>query len=183
MADKDFERLSASMDGEQPVDDELLAELENDANAAATWQRYHLIRTVMRDGHSELDGVDMVARIHRQLEDEPVVLAPGRMRHPKPDWFRQAVGMAIAATVAVVAVLVIQPGADNDASREDVLAAAGNAAPTVRVTSHERLSRAAEARLSAYIVNHNEVSSMAGVQSIPAYTRIISSTPGERVGK
>ncbi len=180
MADKDFERLSASMDGEQPVDDELLAELENDANAAATWQRYHLIRTVMRDGHSGLDGVDMVARVHRQLEDEPVVLAPGRMHHPKPEWFRQAVGMAIAATVAVVAVLVIQPGADRDASREDVLAAAGNA--PVQVAGHERLSRAAEARLSAYIVNHNEVSSMAGVQSIPAYTRIISSTPGERVG-
>ena len=183
MADKDYEQLSAVMDDEQSLDDQLLSRLENDADTSAAWQRYHLIRTVMQDGHAGQVGDDMIARVHAQLADEPVVLAPRHRRHhQKPAWVRQVVGMAIAAGVAVVAVLAVQPE-DVHTVPADVLASAPAPVPqeAVRPVSGERLSRAVEARLSAYLVNHNEYSSMAGVQSLPAYTRIISSTPGERV--
>lgn len=98
---------------------------------------------------------------------------------------KQATGMAIAATIATIAVVTVQNGKQDQQTETNLVA---NAGPTqvqqftpVNAQGSARLSNNLEARLSGYLVNHNELSGRASVRTIPAYSRIVSITPGERI--
>ena len=101
------ERISALMDGEMTEQekrsamDELLIREEN----RQAWGRYHLIRDTLNSNLSA--GIDhgFASRVTAALEDEPTVLAPPRAR---TSWSQRAAGLAVAASVAAVAVLGVQ---------------------------------------------------------------------------
>ncbi|BCB62577.1 MULTISPECIES: sigma-E factor negative regulatory protein [Halomonadaceae] len=74
MSQNTRESLSALMDNES---DELelrrvLKSLPDDADAAETWRRYHLARSMMQRERSVDVSVDLSAGIMARLEDEPV---------------------------------------------------------------------------------------------------------------
>ncbi len=104
------EKLSALVDGELS-DTELeqaAGQLSGDQTLHATWQRYHLIGDILRDDVADgLHGLQVAARVREALADEPVVLAP---RRRKSTAWKPVAGFAIAATVAAVAVITVQPG-------------------------------------------------------------------------
>jgi len=120
------EKLSSLMDGEMSDRevDELLERASTDAQLRAAWSRLHLASTTLHES-TALAYVDagFADRVMSALDahdtDAPgrarkvVPLAASRRRHKRGQrrWYGPVAGLAVAASVAAVAVLVLdQPG-------------------------------------------------------------------------
>lgn len=103
-----MERVSSFMDGEAGEVPEVLC---TDNAAKGCWRRYHLIREVLRDSKPACLSGRFNARLMQALENEPVIMAP-RLLKPRnrlpARLLKPAAGLAIAATVAAVAVVGFQ---------------------------------------------------------------------------
>lgn len=105
MSDYERESLSALMDGE--ADDlelrRLLKSMEEDAELSAQWERYHLAQAVLH-GQGKPVNTDFADRVSQAIEQEPALQAASVVG------FRQQLGrVAVAACVAIVAVIALQP--------------------------------------------------------------------------
>lgn len=176
MANSIDEQISALMDGELS-DRELslvLKRMGQDPGVARRWQRYHMIRDALHDTLPANLKFDLSDRVHEALRDEPVVLAPRRRKRDFRPWLRQAAGMAIAASVAAVAILTFQAVYD-----ESPTTMAGRDEPTVERLAQQAPMRT-DPRLDAYLLNHNEHSVSTGMHGMLPYVRIVSQdTEGE----
>ena len=108
MTNSSDERISALIDGEldEQARQDMVNELIKKDEARATWARYHLISDTLRQ--SLPGGMDMQfsSRVMAALQDEPTVLAP---RTPQGLQFgKRLAGLAVAASVAAVAVMGVQ---------------------------------------------------------------------------
>lgn len=107
------ENLSAFVDGEQQ-DDKFVAELGNDTELSAKWQRYHIIRQSLRKEMPETATFDISASVMEALESEPAILAPKRKWSDIPvignviPLVRSSGQLAIAASVAVAVIIGFQ---------------------------------------------------------------------------
>lgn len=101
------EQLSALMDGELDGDATrfLLKRCDADAELVQCWQRWHVTGEVMRGGQVTPFRIDLVQAVSMALdaEDKP---AAGFGRTA----LRWGGGFAIAASVALAALIVVQPG-------------------------------------------------------------------------
>ncbi len=107
MNDKPRDQMSAFLDDELPDGEAelLLRRLQGDEELRRVAGRYLLIGQALRGERRA--GTDVAARIAAALDDETAygaaATAPVRSR-----WLRPAAGMAVAATVAVVALMGLQ---------------------------------------------------------------------------
>ena len=168
------EQLSAFMDGELD-DKQLVTRLENDHEAMAVWNRYHLIRDALH--HDYVPGAqDLAGRVMHALENEPTVLAPKRWYAPK-QIARQVAGMAIAATIAVVSIIVVREAPAPVDKSPDLVAIGPITNKPVRLTADE------ERKLSGYVVSHTEFSASTRMKGMLPYTRIVSYTPAQSLAQ
>ncbi|BDX07218.1 sigma-E factor negative regulatory protein [Planctobacterium marinum] len=115
MTQSKIENLSALVDGEQ-TDSKLLDELASDADLAARWQSYHLIKDGLRNELPDSLNLNIADAVAEAIEKEPAIVAPKAERKTKniPLWgnvvplFRQGGQFAIAASVAVAVILGYQ---------------------------------------------------------------------------
>jgi sigma-E factor negative regulatory protein RseA len=122
------ENMSALMDGElegRTAVETVDVLLESD-ELRVHWARYHVVRDVLRHKVYPDTGEALRERMHACLADEPLHfprrrLLPGRWR----EILKPVAGMALAASVAVVAVLAVR-GSDPGVASSNV--AAGPAA-------------------------------------------------------
>ncbi len=123
MSNYEQESLSALMDGEADELElrRLLKALDKDPELAQRWQRYHLAQSILHDRGVPV-GEDFAQRVANAIEDEPLPARSTGMPH----WQQQLTRVAIAACVAIVAVVALQPGSDPD----QPLVAAQNGAET-----------------------------------------------------
>lgn len=186
MSNNSDEKLSAFMDDE--IHPEVLTTLKQDSEARGRWSRYHLIRDVL-SGHTEtIPSSDFAERVSAALRDEPTVLRPARRRLGHT--VKQVAGLAIAATVATVAVLTVQqseisPGsvtapaqvaANGSVPVDGIRSVNASNNPPVRSFDQE-----VQSKLSNYLINHNEYSASSRMQGMLPYMRIVSVTPAESV--
>lgn len=107
------EQLSAFVDGEldDATENQVIKKLTQDANLKQRWHSYHLIGDTLRGSTAVSVSVpsDFSTSVMQALESEPTVLAPksSRAQHASPMTKRIA-GVAIAASVATIAVLGVQ---------------------------------------------------------------------------
>ncbi len=102
------ERISSLVDGE--FDDTLdkescLDHLVENREAGQCWERYHLISDALKRNLPRFIDNQLASRVMAELENEPTVLAPSRTNSTLG---KQVAGLAIAASVATVAVLGVQ---------------------------------------------------------------------------
>lgn len=175
------EKVSALMDDEMrkgEVDREL-ARIEGDDEARLIWQRYHLIRAVMRDRTPVPDSVlngALAESIRRRIDAEPTCIAPrplGVRRGPRRTtarrWLEFGGGLALAASVAVVWIVGTRgPVGDVPASRDSGHTVAGSM--TQWQTDHPER----ESDLNTMLVQHGEFSSPSGLNGLIAYAKIVS---------
>lgn len=105
MKTTDGELISMLLDGETPAESRTRSVslvLDGDPQARETFARYRLIGDLMRDESMRI--VPVADRVRRALRDEPTIMAPRRREGPQ--WLRPAAGLAVAASVAAVAVVV-----------------------------------------------------------------------------
>ena len=178
------DKLSALMDGELRDLEQWSKQLASDKAMQAVWHRYHIARDAMKGQLSDYPELDISDSVSKALENEPVILAPLWRRIQPRAVFRQVAGLAVAATVATLAVLSVQQAhiIDNETAQIAQLSTPVNATGPVSgaqlrqvsFTTRQQLDAEVESRLSGYLVNHNEYSPSIRVSGIMPYTRIVS---------
>ena len=117
MSNKSTEHLSSLMDGE--VSEEtglfLARRMCADSELGETWGRYHMIRDCLRSPRGEWS----VSQVRLSVEATP---APVTAQAPAgaPAWLRPLSGLAIAASVALVAVLAVVPQGGEEGATDAV---------------------------------------------------------------
>jgi sigma-E factor negative regulatory protein RseA len=187
------EQLSALVDNELGEFEErrILEELDRDPQLRGAWQRYHLMRAAIVN---ELDHVPSRAsteRLSAMLAAEPVVT----MRRSAGQLPRIAGGLAIAATVAGVAIFGLQtlspPVTTNVTSSPPAsMVSANPAAPLVAGTQVVNPNAAIqtvrsnstrwdtpepedEHMLDVYLIQHSEFASAGMRGMLPSYARVV----------
>lgn len=191
MNDQYKERLSAFMDGEVDDAGEVVDALERDAQLQSVWQRYHLIRDALHQRLAPGTDRGFARAVSAALANEPTIMAPrrrNRRNRSVKELAKPAAGMAIAASIAVVAVLGVQRyraphnPPPQVAQVQPPPAATTVAADSFKSQTDQRLDAKVQSKLSGYLLNHNEYSASSQVQGILPYTRIVGYTQGKRIG-
>lgn len=197
MVDNDEELISGLVDGELHGGELArgLERMRGDARLAERWGRYHLISDALHNNLPERLDDTLHRRVRAAIEDEPVVLAPGRWLTISPGFAKQAVGFALAASVSAIAIVGVQSlnrgssGVTTTASAlpehaQTSVAAVGSPGVAqsdvrqyARMTGVTDLSPQAEESqrdLEPYLVNHNEYAIASGMHGMLPYVRIVS---------
>lgn len=208
MTDKLNEKISALMDdqlGAHEVD-ALVERMQHDQPLRHCWARYHLIGDALRNNrrHNLPDNVnhDLAARISKTIETEvslPISLET--YRHTKArttmtgvaaTFFKPLIGMAIAASVALVAIVSFNTtnGVDS-VGQQLVMAPLQNKAsmmasqPVVAPVTEQAAERATEqvavnSKLADYLEDHSKYSTFTTVQGqMLPYVRMVGYAPKE----
>ncbi|MCB1734571.1 MAG: sigma-E factor negative regulatory protein [Gammaproteobacteria bacterium] len=173
------EQLSALMDGELPTAerDLLLRRISAEPALRDWWRRQHRAREVMRNEVSPMMEVDLSVRVMDALADDSAMRVPQiAAKAAGPAWWRPVAGLAVAASVATVAVLGVQ-GLQRESDAPTLIAervpaenlgtpiwasrSARNADITT-VSTGDDMRRVRDARLDAYLASHAEQAMMLG---------------------
>ncbi|MCU7923659.1 MAG: sigma-E factor negative regulatory protein [Candidatus Thiodiazotropha sp. (ex Dulcina madagascariensis)] len=184
MTEQEFERLSALVDDELP-ESEISGEinkLTQNPSSRDIWSRYHLIGDAMRSELGTLHHTGIAQAISSRLEDEPVVLAPAALKRSARPRKRALTGLAVAASLAAVAVVMAPQMINPEGSEAPQQALAVNRPPETKTlyvaedgTRWELLKKPkVESRLNAYLVNHQEFSPSSNIKGIMPFATFVS---------
>ncbi len=171
------EKLSSLLDGELEA-----SELEQTVKRAAgellmreTWGRYHLIRDVMRGQLSSLAAPGLVHAVSSQLQSEPSILVPRRRSRIRVKATLWVAGMAVAASVASVAIVGVRWFAPDQASAPALIAQSVESADYLRSSGirWQAVSTDVERDLNMYLVQHNEFTPATGMNGVMSYMRFV----------
>jgi len=155
-------------------------QLKTDESARQTWHRYQIIGAVIRNDLWVSGDPQWVDRVRAQIEKEPTCLAPGRLRSLAAHRFlKPVIGLAVAASVATVAIFVAQQFEWTPPT--SVSQVAGVSIPNTNVdadypdaTRWNTLSPDMENKLNVYLVEHGEFTSMSGMNGLSTYAKFVS---------
>ena len=182
MMEKLREQISTLADDELPEGEHELLVRRFAAEKAlrVCWERYHLIGEAMREGLAPVDMRDFADRVMTVLMREPAAQAADRTGN-FTRFSRAAAGLAVAASVAVVAIV----GLRHDTSYVPQGAAPSEIVPPTAPlqtmpVSYGMVSNAAwngnapdvQAELRNYVINHNEFATSLTRQSMLPYMYI-----------
>jgi sigma-E factor negative regulatory protein RseA len=107
MTDEPRQRLSALQDDElAPAQvPALLDALAADPELRERWERYALIGQAIRGEAIDPGTRELADRVRAALVSEPTVLCPHRLQRTRSQGIRRYAGLALAASVALVAIL------------------------------------------------------------------------------
>jgi hypothetical protein len=175
MNEKNAELISGLMDSEldERAADTAIRYIKDDSSARQRWLNYHFISDVIK-GHTQM-RVDsgFAERVSALIENEPAILVP--QRRVVPAFIKHASGFAVAATVAIVAILAVQPDSVVDGGAQQVAITTPSVdAEWIRVkgVNWNVEKPTVESKLNAYLVNHNGYTN--GVRGILPYAPIVS---------
>jgi len=172
------EKISALLDDELSTRDRdrLLQEVSEDPVLRVAWERYHLIGAVLRKDIGIVMNPDLATRILSQIENDPVPHSRPFDRLPMRHFTRLTAGLAIAASVAVVAVVSFKstliPGSDSVSTVATVPAVpAVNLGPAPQT---QIAQTPPDSSLNALLVKHNEFSRATNMNGMISYVRVVS---------
>lgn len=184
MSKESLEHLSSLMDGElsREAGSFLTRRLFSDEEMCGSWERYHLIRDCIRQPGSKQMITGFSARVSATLdaEDVPTVSAWRNNR-----WLKPVSGLAIAASVALVAIMVTAPQPGQAPGESDTALVTPDPQPFVSPNTLARspVSQAASFapgqqanpnRLNAYLLRHNQMARTAGRQGFVSFVPIVA---------
>lgn len=196
MTERHAEKVSMFMDDE--LDDydavDLAGDIGQDQGMKSCWERYHLISDALKNNLPPLIHHDLVERVSASLEPEPAFNNPSLKSHKANTYIKPVAALALAASLAAVAVLVtplqdssVSPVQEQRASLP--VANVGNVVSQAEpLREKQMLGNTDESRFEPefydYLVNHNEYLQATSMQSnMLPYVRIVgysSSHDGER---
>jgi sigma-E factor negative regulatory protein RseA len=186
MNKESLEHLSSMMDGELSRETGLFMarRLTSDQELSRTWQRYHLIRDCIRRHAGDGVFVDIATSVRSSLAGAEAEVATPRGRR----WLKPAAGFAVAASVALMAIMVVGPtppsasgmpaGADATAGQSFDSPNPLSAVPISQPASYS--NPAANARLNSYLLRHNQLARSAGRQGFVSFVPIIAASAQEQ---
>lgn len=165
------EQISVLIDGE--ADDlereRTLRALQSNPELLATWERYHLVRTAVRRELDVLVSSDLANRVRERVYQEH---PDDSTRRPwSSRMIKYSVGVAIAASVAAVALLNLSPLVTP--SSPGLARTTNSVPPRATVAETRPLAPEQQRALNSYLVRHAEFSSASGVSTMNAYARVV----------
>ena len=184
MSKESLEHLSSLMDGELSRETGLFMtrRLSSDEVLCETWERYHLIRDCIRQPGSKQIVTGLCVKISASLEAED---APVLSTWQKNRWLKPVSGLAIAASVAMMAIVITAPQPDVvPGAAESAVSTAANQpfvspntlplAPVSQPASYSSAQQTNSNRLNAYLLRHNQMARTAGRQGFVSFVPIVA---------
>ncbi len=175
MSDDLKQQISALVDDELSVQEQplLLKRLGQDRELARCWQRYHLISDALRQHLPEHPSEELADRVMAALDNEPAYHERGG--RTLPGWMKPLAGVAVAASVAVVAVLSVRNTTEENAvpAVAQVQTPASSDYLRVEGTQWNVAQPEVANQLNNYLVNHSEFAATSGVPGMLPYVRIV----------
>ncbi|MHB8534658.1 MAG: sigma-E factor negative regulatory protein [Sulfuricaulis sp.] len=166
------EVLSALVDNELDELEErrAFAALAGDVALRNTWERYHIARSALRQDLEVVVANDMSERLAKQIVSEPSVSTAFKRRRLAHLVGTFAVAASVAA-IAIVGVQWLQPPASAPLTK-----LAANVPKHIHsgTTRWDTKEPEAENALNAYLVEHDEFASNAGIGGMMPYIRVVS---------
>lgn len=201
MTDKLNEKVSALMDGNLGARevDGLVEHMRQAESLRRCWAHYHLIGDALRNNLPDVVKHDLATRISQAIEAEaPLPTSLETHRHTKatsaqppsrgttafPAFFKPLTGLAIAASVAAVAIVGFNMAGDiHPTGQQLVMAPLQNNASMMlspSVVARVADQPAANSKLADYLEDHSKYStaSMVQGQMLP-YVRMVGYAPKE----
>jgi len=179
------EHLSCLMDGEinRETGRFLVRRLGADEELSATWARYHVVRDCLRNQEGGFASLELTARVRRAIENET---APSASRRGMPGWLKPVAGAAVAASVALLAILAIdpagQPGGEPALTPQSVAASEGFTSPQgldgPTLSSQVSLAGGND-RINPYLLRHYQAVGSAGGRGFVTFVPIVVTSPGQ----
>jgi len=168
------EKLSSLIDDFQQTeqDQSLLKDVLGDVNQQYTLRRYQMIGDVMRNEMPQSIMPDFAANVMAEIDKEPSlhVDMPAKVKaKDKPSWFwsvffKPVAGLAVAATVAAVAVSNIQLQTNSDEQPEQIASATTTDSTREKVEQFARISFADQGGAAKVSINGQTSSSNVGTK-------------------
>jgi sigma-E factor negative regulatory protein RseA len=184
MSKESLEHLSSLMDGELSRDagSFLTRRLFSDEGTCEKWERYHLIRDCIRQPGSKQMVTGLSVRMSQSLNAEEV---PTVSTWRNNRWLKPVSGLAIAASVAMVAIVVTAPqpaqtpgelgtAAAIPASQPFVSPNTLARSPVSQAASFATAGTSSSNRLNAYLLRHNQMARTAGRQGFVSFVPIVA---------
>ena len=196
------EKFSAFIDNElnEAEFDEMYSALSSDKDFKRRWQRYHIISDTLQKHLPEKFDCKLADQVMLKLENEPAIFVPEHTSQydlspvstagkatvttlaTKKPFFKQIAGLAVAASVMVVAVFVTQTFVTNNGTTAVAPVASVPSMPAesqfARISgSQPKASSGYQSQLNKYLANHNQYST--SVPGVMPYARIIGYTPDQ----
>lgn len=182
MTDEPRQRLSALQDDElTPAQvPPLLDALASDPELRARWERYALIGQAIRGEAIDPSARDLADRVRAALAGEPTVLCPHRLERTRRQGARRYAGLALAASVALVAILTaptllrepLDPGAVGPVA---VRLVERQSIPLQRWhLEHPELA----SKLDRYLVTHQATAPATGAKGLLPYAMLVGYESG-----
>ena len=183
------EHLSCLMDGEisRETSRFLVRRLGADQELCATWARYHLVRDCLRHHEGGLASADLCRRVSQALESEP---AQSRSRRLPLGWLRPVAGAAVAASVALMAIVMVGPA--NESAGVPADAVANTAAKVPDFTSPQSLGPTPVTRevsfgghslggprMNSYLLRHYQATGATGGRGFVSFVPIVVTKQAE----
>jgi sigma-E factor negative regulatory protein RseA len=190
MSEESREHLSSLMDGEisRETGRFLVRRLGADEELCATWARYHLVRDCLRHQEGGFVRTGLSSRVRKAIEDDAV---PRATRTRSTAWLKPAAGLAVAASVALMAIVAVSPGTQDPAAvgapsaAEDVVESftSPQSLTPLPVSQQVNLSgqSAGNSRMNAYLMRHYQAAGSTGgkgfVTLVPIVFRSTTAQP------
>jgi sigma-E factor negative regulatory protein RseA len=187
MSKETREHLSALVDGEinRETSRFLVRRLGADEELRATWTRYHLIRDCLRHQDGSIAGDDLCSRVSRALENEQPVKA-ARL-HPA-SWLKPVAGLAIAASVALMAVVAVGPGMPGASQATSEVASEVRSETFVSPSGFDLAPSSSEAsftgtnaKMNAYMLRHYQAAGTTAGKGFVTFVPIVITGSKARV--
>jgi len=183
MSKESLEHLSRLMDGELSRDagSFLTRRLFSDEAMCQKWERYHLIRDCIRQPGSKqvVTGLSVKLSASLDAEEVPTVSAWRSNR-----WLKPVSGLAVAASVALMAIVVTAPQTGQVPGEVDTASTTPvnqpfvspntlTRSPASQAVNFAPAQRASSNRLNAYLLRHNQMARTAGRQGFVSFVPIV----------
>ncbi len=189
MTDHKYEELSALLDDELDSArmQQVLDAMKEDYHLRESWDHYSLIGDVLRGEAVRHTSGGVASRVTAALANEPAIIAvPSRPDESKDvsynpaktiRWLRPVAGMALAASVAVMAIYVAPVMNQSPINQGGELADAETTPALTLPTGHrwKNLNKPGVAtKLDQYLREHSEFSVPGGMGGVAPYASFVS---------
>lgn len=162
----------------------LTRRLFSDEAMCGKWERYHLIRDCIRQPGSKQVVTGLSIKLSAALEAEEVTTVSAWRSHR---WLKPVSGLAIAASVALMAIAVTAPRPGQSPGEVDTaLVSPVNQpfvspntlarSPASQAVSYAPAQQANANRLNAYLLRHNQMARTAGRQGFVSFVPIVATS-------
>lgn len=153
---------------------DVLQRISDDHDLRSAWERYHIMRAAIRKELDVLVGSTLAERVAAGIRTEPDGKSGAAIRRlPLPRITRLGAGLALAASVAAVAILNLQPLTTDGTAALKLAAQPQTQKQKLASSGTDGARKITRGPLNTFLVEHSEIAPTAGMSGMTPYVRVV----------